>query len=178
MPRIRKGLEVPRARHPDLVMELAAELRSSHDIGQPRIEELTFPKTGAVHVTAFWDRWGPVPDDQRALCILQAYEEVEGQAFRDRIALAVGLTFPEARESGLLPFRITPAVRQGDPVTLGQCVEAMTRLGASTLDNPARPLLCFASVDEAEACVRRLRQELPGSEPVWIIQQEVARAGG
>jgi hypothetical protein len=178
MPRIQKRLEPPRARHPAVVGELAEELRHSHESGQPRIEELTFPKTGTIHVTVLWDRWDPLADEERAVCILQAYEQVEGAAFRDRIGLAVGLTFPEARASGLLPFRVIPAVRPDDRVTLEQCVAAMKQLGASTLEQPDWPLLGFATFDEAEACVRRLRQELPGSDSVWLVEQEVGRTGG
>jgi hypothetical protein len=104
MPRIQKRIETPCVRHPALVAQLAEELRNSHESGQPRIEELTFPRTGTIHVTVFWDRWDSLPDEERAQCILQAYEQVEGTAFRDRIGLAIGLTLPEARVSGLLPY--------------------------------------------------------------------------
>src|SRR5437764_15193910 len=106
MPRIRKVPETPCVREPGMIRDLAAELRNSHETGQPRIEEVTFPRTGTIQVTVLWDQWDPLPDDERAVCILQAYEVVEGAAFRDRIGLAVGLTFPEARASGLLPFRV------------------------------------------------------------------------
>lgn len=176
MPRVRRGLEDRlRTSCPDLVSELVAELRENHEAGQPVIEEQTFPKTNAVRVTVFWDKWEPVPDDQRSSVILEAYEEVEGREFRDRIALAIGLTIPEASEFGLLPFQIVTLVRKDDPVTPEQCRDAMIAQGASVLLDPDRPQLQFATQEEAEACVRRLIKQLPGSEPVWGITREVVR---
>lgn len=176
MPRIRRGLETARGpKFPDLVEKLAGELRNAHDVGQPRIEEKHFPETGAIHVTVIWDRWEPVPDEDRTPTILEAYEEVEGRAFRDRIMVALGLTVPEADEGGFLPFAITTAWRQTDPVTLAQCQDAMRQEGASTLNDPGRPELRFATQEEAEACLRRLKDRLPGSDPVWMITREVAR---
>src|SRR5262249_32378380 len=126
MPRIQRRLDEPRrVRFPDLLAELAKELKNARETGQPLIEEQVFPKTNAVRVTVIWDTWEAVSDDDRYNILLQAYEEVEGKAFRDRIALAIGLTVPEAAESGLLPFQILTALRRGDPVTREQCREAM-----------------------------------------------------
>ena len=178
MPRIRRGLDDnPRPRFPDLVAELAGELRDNREGGQPRIEEQHFPKTSAVRVTVIWDKWAPLTDEERAATILQAYEQVEGREFRDRIALAIGLTVPEAFESGLLPFQIVTAVRREDPVTPEQCREAMIAEGASVLTDPEKPELRFATEEEAEACRRRLIRRLPGSDPVWVVTKEVARIG-
>jgi hypothetical protein len=178
MPRIRRGLEEePRPRFPTLVAELVDELRNGRDSGQPVIEEQLFPKTKALRVTVFWDRWEGITDEDRAATILQAYEQAEGKETRDRIALAIGLTIPEGKDSGLLPYQITPALRRGDAVSLQQCAEAMIAEGASVLAREDRPELRFATTAEAEACVIRLVTRLPGSEPIWVISQEVARVG-
>src|SRR5947207_1781011 len=147
MPRIRRGPESqPRPRYPDLVRALAEELKNSHDAGQPRIEEQVFPQTNAVRVTVLWDKWESVPDEDRAATILQAYEQAEGKDCRNPIALAIGLTFPDALESGLLPFQITTPLRKGDPVTVEQCREAMIAEGASILLDPSKPQLRFATL--------------------------------
>ncbi len=173
MPRIKKGLEeTPTPQHPGLAAELASELKSAREGGQPRIEEQHFPKTGAVRVTVLWDKWAPLPDEERSVVILRAYEQVEGEEFRDRIALAIGLTIPEAYESGMLPFRLLPVVRKGDPVTPEECARAMVGEGASILFDPNNPQLRLATGEEAEACRKRLVQALPGSEPVWVIEKE------
>lgn len=148
------------------------ELKNARETGQPFIEEQVFPKTNAVRVLVIWDKWEPVPDDDRLSAILQAYEEVEGRSFRDRIALALGLTVPEAREAGILPFRIRTALRPGDAVTAEQCRDALIAQGASILEHPKDPQLLFATEQEAEACRQRLIRCLPGSEPVWIIADE------
>jgi hypothetical protein len=179
MPRIQRRLdENHRSRFPDLLSDLVKELKNARETGQPLIEEQVFPKTNAVRVTVIWDKWEPVPDEDRFHTILQAYEEVEGKAFRARIALAIGLTVPEAAEAGLLPFQITTALRRDDPVTVEQCREAMMVQGASVLLDPEKPQLRFATEEEAEACRQRLIRQLPGSEPVWVIAQEGTRFGG
>jgi len=56
--------------------------------------------------------------------------------FSDRIALAIGLTVPEAYESGLLPYQVMPALRKGDPLTPEQCAKSMLDQGASLLFDP------------------------------------------
>ena len=175
MPRIRRTPEQQPIRFPDLVAELANELTSSHDTGQPLIEEQVFPKTNAVRVTVIWDKWDAVNDEDRFTIILQAYEQAEGKAFRERIALAIGLTVPEAVELGMLPFQVLTALRPGDPVTLEQCREAMIAQGASILIDPNKPQLRFVTEEEAEACKQRLIRQLPESEPIWVIAKEVAR---
>lgn len=174
MPRIRRTPEQQPIRFPDLLAELANELKSSHEAGQPLIEEHVFPKTNAVRVTVIWDKWDTVTDQDRFTIILQAYEQTEGRAFRDRIALAIGLTVPEAVELGLLPFQVVTALRPGDSVTLEQCRQAMIAQGASLLIDPAKPQLRFATEEEAEACRQRLIRHLPGSEPIWVIAKDAA----
>jgi hypothetical protein len=139
------------------------------------IREQRFPRTDAIRTTVIWDKWEPLNDEDRVATILQAYEEVEGEAFRDRLALALGLTVPEAHEAGLLPVQVTTAIRASDRVTAAQCRDTMIALGASVLSNPDRPVLRFATIQEAEECVRHLVQRLPESEPIWIVTQEVAR---
>jgi hypothetical protein len=168
MPRIRHNGARPLPR-PELLDELARELRASHPSGQPRIEEYEFPATGAVRTSVLWDRWHDVPDDQRVETILEAYESVEGRGYRDRIALAVAVTTPEAFEAGMLPFEVQPALRRDDPVTHEQVVKAMLAEGASQLFSSRAVRLLYATEQEAEAAVERLSQALPGSKPIWTI---------
>jgi hypothetical protein len=111
--------------------------------------------------------------EERTAIILRAYEMAEGGEFRDRIALASGLTVPEAHAAGMLPYHLFPALRQGDSVTPEQVRKAMLEEGASKLINPQAPQLQFATEEEAEAARKRLIQRLPQSEPVWIITREV-----
>jgi len=179
MPRIIDGLKDRlKASHPELVSELEHELKSERSSGQPIIYEDNFAETKAVRVTVVWDKWDGLPDEERLATITQAYEEAEGKEFVDRIAVAVGLTVPEAHEAGLLPFQVQTALRKDDPVTADQCREAMLEEGASTLSDSQHPVLRFATRKEAEGCVERLKKRLPESESVWIIGEEVSRFTG
>ena len=175
MPRKKRGVEEqPRPVRGDLAERLADELRSGRASGQPLIDEQEFP-SGKVRVTVIWDEWDRLPLEDRTAVILRAYELAEGRGYRHRIALASGLTVPEAYGAGMLPFQIIPAVRKGDAVTPEQCRRAMIEEGASTLLATDKPQLRFASEEEAEAARTRLIQRLPDSEPVWVITQEVGK---
>jgi hypothetical protein len=173
MPRTRRSLDDRKqVRFPGLVAELVAELRNARESGQPVIEEIIFPGTKALRVTVVWDKWDTVPDKDRAETVAEAYRQVEGDEFRSRISLLDALTVPEAVEAGLLPYRVLPLLRKGDPVTAEQCREAMLAEGGSTLASPDCPQLCFATEAEAAACVRRLVARLPASEQVWAVTRE------
>jgi len=117
MPRKRRGFEDP-PRHTvgKLVAQLAEELKSDRPSGQPFIEEEEFP-TKKLRVNVLWDEWDRVPLEERTATILRAYEEAEGREYRDRIALASGLTVPEAHAAGMLPYQVLAAGRKDDPVT-------------------------------------------------------------
>src|SRR5262245_41618865 len=124
MPRKKIGPDRPSADvKKDLAEKLAAELKKSHACGPPVIYDHAF-RTGKVRVVVIWDAWDGVPLQQRSATILRAYEMAEGPESRDRIALASGLTVPEAHAAGMLPYQIITAIRKGDPVTLEQAGQA------------------------------------------------------
>ena len=165
---------VAQPRRINLVEELAGELRCAHEVGQPIVNEEHFA-TGAVRVLVLWDRWEEVEEDDRATQIVEAYRLVEGQDFVDRIGLLDGMTFPEAYDQGLLPYQIIPHVRRDDPVTLDQCRLVMIEVGASTLFPDRIPRLRFATAQQAETCLPRLIERLPGSDQIWQITREVGQ---
>lgn len=173
MPRKRRGVE-DRLGYParQLAEELARELKSDRPSGQPMIDEEEFP-TGRIRVVVVWDKWDRVSFEDRTATILKAFELAEGTEYRDRIALASGLTVPEARAAGMLPFQIIAAVRDSDPVTVDDCRKAMIEEGASILLDRNRPQLWFPTEEDAEAAKRRLAERLPRSEQVWIIMHEM-----
>lgn len=174
MPRRMIGVEAPRRADGGLVDRLADELRHTHESGQPLIYERRFP-TGKIRVAVIWDDWDRLPLEERTDIVLRAYEKAEGRESRDRVALASGLTVPEAYSAGMLPFQIIPVLRKGDPVTIEQCRDAMRAEGASTLFGADQPQLRFATSEEAEAARRRLIQRLPESDQVWAITREVGK---
>jgi hypothetical protein len=173
MPRKRRGFEEPPRRSiGGLVERLVAELKSDRQSGQPMIEEEEFP-TKKLRVNVIWDEWDRIPLEDRTATILRAYEVAEGREYRDRIALASGLTMPEAHAAGMLPYQVIAAVRRGDPVTMVQCRKALIDEGASILFGNDSPQLRFSTEEEAEAARKRLAERLPSSEPVWVITKEV-----
>src|SRR5712691_6325057 len=173
MPRRRRGFEErPRRTDGNLVKRLVDELRSDRQSGQPLIEEEEFP-TKKLRVNVIWDQWDRVPLEDRTATILRAYEQAEGQEYRDRVALASGLTVPEAHAAGMLPYQVIAAVRRGDPVTMDECRNALIEEGASILFGEDNPQLRFSTEEEAEAARKRLAERLPNSEPVWVITKEV-----
>lgn len=173
MPRIRQRIEnqAPRTRA-DLAERLADELRSSRESGQPMVYEQEFPN-GRLRVIVIWDAWDRVSPEERTAVILRAYELAGDRESRSRIALASGLTVPEAHAAGMLPYQILTALRKGDPVTAEQARQALLEEGASTLVSDTALQLRFATKEEADACRGRLIARLPGSEDVWIINREL-----
>jgi hypothetical protein len=175
MPKRIRGLDEPRPpKGGGLAERLADELRASHESGQPTIDEQQYP-SGKSRVTVIWDDWDPLNLEDRTAVISRAYELAEGPDSRNRIALASGLTVPEAYSAGMLPFQVFPAIRKSDPVSVEECRKALIEEGASLLVSVDNPQLRFASADEAEAARNRLIRRLPKSEAVWVVTQDVGR---
>jgi hypothetical protein len=175
MPRKKRVVAgLPRRPMADLAEQLADDLTSNRESGQPLIDEQEFA-TGKIRVTVIWDKWDRLPLEDRTAVIHRAYDLAGESDYGERIALASGLTVPEAHAAGMLPFQIIPALRNGDRVTWEQCWQAMIDEGASTLVDPKNPQLRFATEEEAETSRRRLAQCLPDSEPVWVVTQDAGR---
>ena len=175
MPRIKRGYEESvRPASGNLVERLANELGEDRASGQPVINEEMFPSK-KLRVTVIWDEWDGLPHEERTAVILSAYEIAETGEYRDNIALASGVTFPEAYAVGMLPFQVFPALRKGDPVTPDDCRQAMVDEGASILLDPKRPPLRFSTEKDAEAAKGRLIEHLPNSDQVWVVTQDVGK---
>jgi hypothetical protein len=180
MPRRRIGAELPKASiRNDLAERLAAELKTDSKYGQPSIYEKEY-RTGKLGVTVVWDEWDDMPLSDRSATIWRAYELAGGVDNRDRVALASGLTVPEAHAAGMLPYEIVAAVRRGDPLTLKEGLQAMLDEGGTGnppsgtfLDLANNVQLRFATQEEAEASRQRLIGRFPGSDDVWIIHRDM-----
>jgi hypothetical protein len=141
-------------------------------MGQPIILEDGSANGESVRVQVVWDRWEAVPGELRSAIILEAYATALGDAYRQKIKLALGVTVPEAVEVGLLPFQIIPARRKGGEPSQEAYRKVMIDAGASLLFGEDRPQLRFASIEDAEVATERLQEMLPNSR--WIITQEVS----
>jgi hypothetical protein len=173
MPRKKIGVQsVIASTNTGLVEKLAQELESGRDYGQPLVYEQEFA-TKKSRVTVIWDEWADASLEERSAIILRAYEQAEGADARDRIALASGLTVPEATAAGMLPYQIITGLRSTDPIRPEDVKAAMLEQGASKLNEVDGLQLRFATREEAEACRQRLTERLPGSEPIWIISRDI-----
>ena len=160
-----------------LVAELAKEIQDPRPIGQPIVLEKrpTGPTgTQSIITNVIWDRWDECPRELRADIILEAYERALGVEDREKITLALGVTVPEAAAMGLLPYVVSPTgrVREG-PSKEDQ--QAMIRAGGSTLADPRLPVVRCATLEDAEATIKYLEEQRPGS--IWIIVHEVYPPG-
>lgn len=173
MARVKLGFdEPPRPVGGALIDRLVEELHSGAESGQPFIYEQTF-LTGKIKLLVVWDDWKDLPLEHRTRIILAAVERADGKEYRARVALASGLTVPEAAAAAMLPYQIITAIRKSDPVTFEQCRDAMLAEGASTIFGPEVLQLRFPTRDAAEASLKRLSENLPGSEDVWVINRDV-----
>jgi hypothetical protein len=159
------------AKEKALLQALVAELRNPRASGEPIITERHMPRKGLVHVQVLWDRWQECREIERFEIIYDAYKDVKGADFANRIVLATGLTRPEAAAMGLLPFQLLPRLQDEAPPE--RHTRAMIDEGAFVLNGSGEPQLRFETFEEAEACQERLEQRLPGSR--WsLIQHELA----
>ncbi len=173
MPRMKIGVQSAlTTTKAGLAEKLAEELKSDRDYGQPLVYEQVY-STKKARVTVIWDAWADASLEERSAIILKAYELAEGVEGREKIALASGLTVPEAGAAGLLPYKVISGLRKSDALKPEQVREAMIDQGASLLNEEDGLQLRFATKKEAEACVERLAKKLMGSEPIWIISRDV-----
>src|SRR5665213_1366396 len=102
MPRVKIGFEESSRRSDGRFIDrLADEFKSTRESGQPFIYEQTFP-TGKVKILVVWDEWKDQTLEQRTSIILAAIERSDGRSYREQVALASGLTVPEAVAAGML----------------------------------------------------------------------------
>jgi hypothetical protein len=156
---IKRGLPSPR--DTELVEVLSDELASGKRV-QPAFIEEEFNATGLRNIHVIWDRWADIPYDDRMEVILRAYEKHEGPEKTENVAIAEGLTGPEALEAGLLPFIVSEGSIDRDFLAYenAKSVEMeQTILGKRELRYPTK--------EAAEEAVARLRESLPGSQ--WQI---------
>lgn len=174
MPRVRMNFDdSPRPVAGELVDKLVDELKSDRQAGQPFIYEYQF-STGKVRVLVVWDEWKDLSLEKRTAVILRAYDKAGEEGIRANIALASGVTVPEATAAGMLPYRVFPALRTTDDVTPQECREALLTEGATKLFGTDLVQLRLATQDQADECVKRLIARLPKSADVWLVTKELA----
>ena len=164
--------DAPRSADRKLVALLVEELQAKRESGQPFIYETVFGN-GRVRVLVVWDVWDKILLEDRTNVIHAAIEQADGKEYRAQVALASGVTVPEATAAGMLPYQLIPALRRSDRATADECRDAMIAEGASRLFAGGLIQLRFPTEDSAKACRQRLIAALPASEEVWIVNREM-----
>lgn len=158
------------AKYEDLVSRLSAELREPQNQIQPIILEDVTEQNRTLRVHVVWQEWRDVPHEVRAAAIQDAYEAVYGSERRQRITLALGFDFWEARNIGLLPYSLRPVVKDGDRISLSETYDTMRAHGAPVEYADHGPQFWFATFEDAESVKERIESALPGSK--WSIVEE------
>jgi hypothetical protein len=90
--------------HPELVNELARELRDPKPqggTGVPDIYEERQTFGNHLNVRVVWDKWEGIPHAERGPIILDAYRKARDEVEMLNITLALGLTPDENRRLGV-----------------------------------------------------------------------------
>lgn len=167
MPVIEKSPRERSQRERDLFAELVKELRNPQSTGQPVIEIRQMSR-GLRHVYVIWDQWDDCAPESRASIVREAFAEVKGPEYEKTIAITVPATGREAAEMGLLPFEVKPFgwYRLDEPARK-IATDALMEEGASMNGDSWLPMLRFATKEQAEEAVHRLKQSAPRFE--WDV---------
>jgi hypothetical protein len=154
MPVIRK-LPSTSSGHDELVERLVNELRTPALVGQPLILENTVGDTDHFNVYVIWDRWKGLPQASRQRVIRSSYQQLDLNRW-SKVPIAMGLTYREAIEEGVLPVRLVPWDWAGEGSALPDGLpEAMIAEGAIAMPDGQLELR-FPTHEAAEEAFRRL----------------------
>ncbi|MCI0701841.1 MAG: hypothetical protein L0241_12225 [Planctomycetia bacterium] len=173
MPFVEKTMDVRTENDQGLLAELIRELRSPRDSGQPLIEVRNMSRGGLRHVYVIWDRWDECRPEARTAIVRDAFTAVKGEEYEKSIAVTIPATVPEAVEMGLLPYEVKPFKWLGlKDELIQQARQALLAEGASVLRQQPLPTLRFATEQQAEDAVTRLKQAAPTFD--WRIVETVS----
>lgn len=165
MPVIETDFSGVSSRQKHLFDQLVEELKSPKSSGQPRIEIRQMKRDGLKHVHVIWDEWDECPPEERAEIIREAFVATKGSPYEKSIAITMAATTPEAVEAGLLPYEVKPfrwhLMKEPERSAVR---EALLREGASPLGRSWLPILAFASPEQGEEAVHRLKLSAPNFE--------------
>lgn len=150
-----------------LLAELVAELRAPRATGQPRVEVREMAR-GKRHVYVYWDRWHGREVGDRIEVVRAALHDVKGEGYAESVSFVIPATFPDAAESGRLPFQVKPLGWDKATAAARKAAhKALLDLGGSVLGDPPVPALHFGTAEEAGAVTGMLRDRVPGLD--WYV---------
>lgn len=152
---------LPEDRRSALLDRLVAEREGKSPPGGPVIFEIPLDQPDKLDVMVVWDEWADVRSEDRTRLIQEAYKDKA-----DALALALGVTYREALEQGVLPFRAR--LRFGPQPKFGKEKWRTAYLSVGGFTGPeGRIDLRFPTRTTAEEAVRQLEKRLPGTQ--WMV---------
>lgn len=150
----------------ELLRRLVDERKGQTNAGGPAIFEIPLDQSDLLDVMVIWNDWQGVRSEDRTQLIKEAYSDLQ-----ERLALALGLTYNEAIDQGVLPYRVRLQFGQQPEFDDEPLLSAYFRVGGVMTDD-GRVDLRYPTKSTAEAAVGQLQQMLPGTE--WIINHAVS----
>jgi hypothetical protein len=176
MPVIRgemRGAKIPDAERNAMLQKLKSELAGIESAGGRPVWDLPLffeiplqrldGSSDRIDVIVVWNSFQPIPFEDRAMLILEAYEDRAS-----RIAQTIGVTCDEAMEQTLLPYRIMHHEQPG-AVTASEISQAMLAEGG--FEYGGRVELLLPTRQMAEKVQARLYERLP--KGAWYIGEIV-----
>ena len=129
--------------------------------GGPVIFEIPLDQPEKLDVMVVWDEWEGVRSEDRTRLIQEAYKDKA-----EDLALALGVTYQEALEQGILPFRVRLTIGSHFNFTEEKLRTACLSVGG--FPGPQGSVeLRFPTQTTAEEAVKQLKKRLSGSQ--WVV---------
>jgi len=157
-----------------LLQALIEELQHPKGKGEPIVLEDYTPETNSRRIHVIWNRWKECDRRLRSGVILDAYKQVFGEDYRKQITLALGVTGIEAMGIALLPYMVTPSPTRPEEPQDDEYEKVMRASGAGIFFVDDRLQLRFARIEDAEATIEFLQEQLPHSK--WLLMKETFAA--
>ncbi len=122
--------------------------------------EIPLAQPDQFDVMIVWNEWEGVRSEDRTQLIKEAYKDKA-----DDLALALGVTYNEAIEQGVLPFRVRLRFGPQPKFTEEEVRTAVLSVGG--FPRPDGIELRFPTRTTAEEAVQQLNQLLPGMD--WVV---------
>ncbi len=140
---------------------LVAEREGSAAAGGPVIFEMPLDQPEKLDVMVVWDEWEGVRSEERTRLIQEAYTDRS-----DDLALALGVTYKEALEQGVLPFRVR--LKLGPQSKFNEEKLRTACLSVGGFAGPEGTVeLRFPTQTIADEAVKQLKKRLAGSQ--WVV---------
>jgi hypothetical protein len=157
--------KLPAARGDELFKWLVAEREGKMLPGGPVIFEIPLEQSDKLDIVVVWDEWEGVRSEDRTQLITKAYQDKS-----DALALALGVTYAEANDQGILPVRVR--LRFAPQPVFPEDQVRSAKLAVGGFERPEGNIeLRFPTRTMAEEAVRQLEARLPGS--TWMTNYAV-----